>query len=64
MPTRNQMNDAYQTLKARGFEHIGSLMVDDARKDGVVDFGMQFKAVDGRMFWLNFKTIGNLPKAV
>lgn len=63
MPTRREFAGAGATLKARGFECIASMMVDDAKKEGVEDFGgLYIRSSDKARFWLNFKTIGKLPE--
>ncbi len=62
MPTRQQFAEATKTLKDRGFEQLGTMMVDNAKSEGFTEFGMHFLRVsDHAKFWLNFKTIGNLP---
>lgn len=64
MPSRKAFADAQRTLESRGFEHVMSIMADDARKDGVTNFGQLFVR-RGKVkveFYLNFKTIGNLPE--
>lgn len=61
MPSRKEFWTAEAILKARGFEHTVSVMADDAKKEGVTNFGMVFLHADGREFYLNYKTIDSLP---
>lgn len=59
--SRQQMITAQKILKARGWEHIASIMVDDP-SDG--RFGLLYvKGIreDRREFFLNLKTINSLP---
>lgn len=62
MPSRQQFKQAAQSLVDRGYESLGSAMVDDAHRDGVTNFGMHFwRFRDKASFWLNYKTIDILP---
>ncbi len=61
MPTMKQFNDAANKLTVMGWEFVMSMMVDDAKKEGVTEFGRLFTK-NGQRFWLNFKTIWNLPE--
>jgi hypothetical protein len=60
MPTREEFDAADRRLKAAGWEHVATLMADDAKKPGVTDFGRKYSKGAG-MFWLNYKTIRDLP---
>lgn len=60
MPSRAEFTKAEEQLKAAGWIHGATMMVDDAHKEGVTNFGKCFHR-NGETFWLNFKTLGNLP---
>ena len=57
---RELIRENYKMLTDRGWTKVGAMLVDDARKEGVADFGVLFMR-DGEKFWLNYKTINNLP---
>jgi hypothetical protein len=61
MPSRQQFAEASRTLESRGFQPVGSMMVDDAYKTEVINFGLKYLRADGKQFWLNYKTINALP---
>jgi hypothetical protein len=60
MPTPAEFNAAAKNLSDRGWTLVGTVMVDDAKKPGVINFGRMYTR-SGDKFYLNFKTIGNLP---
>lgn len=61
VPSRKEFFAAQNILAARGWEHTMSIMQDDAKKEGVTNFGCVY-VKNGQEFYLNFKTIGNLPE--
>lgn len=60
MPSRQEFDAAAKKLQDAGWIRGSALMIDDAHKDGVVEFGIHWRRNDER-FWLNYKTIGQLP---
>lgn len=63
MPTRSEFAEAERLLIDAGFTFVMTLMVDDAKKEGVMEFGKFFvrhNPVTTDKFWLNYKTIGTL----
>jgi len=59
MPTRQQMFAAQKTMTDRGWNHVLSVLDSDS-DEGRTDFGLLYARGDER-FWMNHKTIGNLP---
>ena len=60
MPTAAEFLAAERKLIDAGFHLITTVIANDARKDGVINFGKLFGRDAGR-FWLNYKTIASLP---
>lgn len=60
MPTPAEFRAAAAALVVRGWQEIATVMADDAKKDGVTNFGRLFRRGADR-FYLNYKTIGALP---
>jgi hypothetical protein len=61
VPTRLEMAEAQKTLKARGWEHRGTIMVDDASPERA-DFGLIYtNPAKQATFYLNVFTINALP---
>lgn len=64
IPTVSEFAAVAKRLFAAGWEHTGSMMVDDARKEGVENFGQSYARGTGatrERFWLNYKTIVRSP---
>lgn len=59
-PTQREFNEVAAKLVAAGWELVGTVMVDDAKKPGVTNFGRLFTK-NGERFYLNYKTITSLP---
>jgi hypothetical protein len=59
-PSRDEFKTAQHHLKVNGWEHVASLMIDDAQTTDTTEFGSQWKRA-GETFWLNYKTIDMLP---
>lgn len=49
-----------QQLQDAGFVCIGTIMADDARKDGVTNFGSVWLHADGHKLYLNYKTVDDM----
>ena len=65
MPTRAEFEAAGKALIASGRAVRCSVLADDAKKDGVENFGTYYSHDDGSGgFWLNYKTIGRVPSVV
>ncbi len=62
IPTVKEFADAAKRLTDAGWELVGTVMVDDAHKPEVVNFGRLYTR-NGERFYLNLKTIGQLPAA-
>jgi len=60
MPGRKAFAGASKALKAVGWAHIATIAADDAKQDGVTNFGMMFTR-PGETFYLNYKTITSIP---
>lgn len=59
-PTRQETFAAMATLQSRGWVQTMSIMDDQAKVPGYTTFGIVFER-GGEEFYLNYKTIGNLP---
>lgn len=62
MPTPAEFAAAEKRLTDAGFTYLYTMMADDAKKDGVTNFGKYFvreNAVTTDRFWLNYKTIND-----
>jgi hypothetical protein len=60
MPTPREFDVAAAKLVLAGWELVSTIMADDAKKPGVTNFGRLY-VKGGERFYLNFKTISNLP---
>lgn len=63
MPSPKEFSAAEKKLIGAGFDHIGTVMADNAKQEGVTDFGKLFVR-SGKKFYLNFKTIGEVDTVV
>jgi len=59
-PSREAFTSAANKLKAAGWVHGATMMIDGAHKEGETKFGTCWHK-DGKTFWLNYKTLNNLP---
>jgi hypothetical protein len=65
MPTHQDFNVAGKAIEAKGYTLLCSVMADDAKKEGVENFGRCYmRDSDGAKFWLNFKTIDRVSALV
>jgi hypothetical protein len=60
MPTPAEFRRAEAKMVAAGWVKVCTVMVDDAHRPTVTEFGILFNRGAGR-FFLNHKTIGDLP---
>jgi hypothetical protein len=55
--SRRDMDEAVSKMKANGWNHVSTLMVDDRRNK---DYGLLFARGD-RRYWMNIDTWDSMP---